>query len=350
MKFPYQWQLTDGYPAHRIEPHHMNVFGTFVCGGGSTMGYKLAGYHHLGGIELDPEMAEIYQANHHPEHLFVEDIRAFNERDDLPNELYNLDLLDGSPPCSSFSMLGRRDKDWHRTKEFREGQVAQRLDDLVFIYVDTIKKLQPKVALLENVKGLIAGNAKAYAKKLNDEFAAAGYRVQAFLLNAASMGVPQRRERVFFIGIRNDLPGPPLKLIFNERQIKYREFKLKELGKPLTTASATTWRHHIPSDKSFAHIHMRLTGKNKRFNAVFIDDNVTPQTLCAGADSIPIRRDHPNRITDKECCFIGSFPTDYNFLKMVPNYLIGMSVPPVMIAQISHQIHQQWLKGIYDHG
>lgn len=48
-KFPYRWNLKDGYPAKGIEQHNKNVFGTFICGGGSTMGYKLAGYNHLGG-------------------------------------------------------------------------------------------------------------------------------------------------------------------------------------------------------------------------------------------------------------------------------------------------------------
>ena len=82
------------------------------------MGYKLAGYEHLGGVEIDPKVAAIYKANHNPKHLFIEDIRAFNKRNDLPEELYNLDLLDGSPPCSSFSMAGNREKDWGKKSSF----------------------------------------------------------------------------------------------------------------------------------------------------------------------------------------------------------------------------------------
>ena len=113
------------------------------------MGYKLAGYEHLGGVEIDPKVAAVYKANHKPKHLYVEDIRAFNQRTDLPAELFSLDLLDGSPPCSSFSMAGSREKGWGKEKVFREGQAHQRLDDLVFTYVDTIAKLQPKVAIQE---------------------------------------------------------------------------------------------------------------------------------------------------------------------------------------------------------
>jgi DNA (cytosine-5)-methyltransferase 1 len=68
------------------------------------MGYKLAGFQHLGGVEIDGRMAKIYQTNHSPEHFYHEDIRDFNQRTDLPKELYELDILDGSPPCSAFSM------------------------------------------------------------------------------------------------------------------------------------------------------------------------------------------------------------------------------------------------------
>jgi len=346
MIFPYNWNIKNGYPAKGIEYHGSKVFGTFICGGGSTMGYKLAGFDHLGGVEVDPQVAEIYKTNHSPIHLYQEDIRAFNDRQDLPKELYSLDLLDGSPPCSSFSMAGNRDKDWGKNKQFREGQVSQRLDDLVFVYVETIKKLQPKIAILENVKGLIQGNAKSYAKKIKHKFEMAGYKVQVFLLNGASMGIPQRRERVFFLGVRNDFDVPKIKLNFNCEPVIYKKIKSSELGKPLTDETAKLWRQRLPTDRSLGDIHKRKSGSAKRFSAVFVRDNETPQTLCAGADSVPIRHDKPNRITSEECCLIGSFPLDYNFKKMEPSYLIGMSVPPVMTAQIANQIYKQWLRPI----
>jgi DNA (cytosine-5)-methyltransferase 1 len=86
----------------------------------------------------------------------------------------------------------------------------QTLDDLVFVYCDTIIKLQPKVFLLENVKGIIQGNAKAYSKAIVKKMQEAGYTVQVFCLNAASMGVPQKRERVFFIGHKKEFLLPKL--------------------------------------------------------------------------------------------------------------------------------------------
>jgi DNA (cytosine-5)-methyltransferase 1 len=217
-KFPYKWNLADGYPAKGIAKNECNVFGTFICGGGSTMGYKLAGFNHLGGVEIDVKVADVYKENHKPKYLFVEDIRAFNKRTDLPTELYNLDILDGSPPCSTFSMAGSREKAWGKSKQFREGQAMQTLDDLVFVYCDTIIKLQPKVFLLENVKGIIQGNAKAYSKAIVKKMQEAGYTVQVFCLNAASMGVPQKRERVFFIGHKKEFGLPKLNWSLMKKQ------------------------------------------------------------------------------------------------------------------------------------
>ena len=97
--FSYEWFLQNGYPAKGIEKNNLKVFGTFICGGGSTMGYKLAGFDHLGGVEIDKKIAKVYCENHKPLFFYNEDIRVFNKRTDLPKELYNLDILDGSPPC-----------------------------------------------------------------------------------------------------------------------------------------------------------------------------------------------------------------------------------------------------------
>jgi DNA (cytosine-5)-methyltransferase 1 len=339
-RFNYKWYLKDGYP----QKNGLKVFGTFICGGGSTMGYKLAGFEHLGGVEIDPQVADVYKTNHDPKYLFVEDIREFANRTEFPEDLYNLDILDGSPPCSSFSMAGNREKDWGKEKVFREGQAKQRLDDLFFDYIKLAKKLQPKVVIAENVKGMLQGNAKTYVKRVKDEFEKAGYKVQLFLLNAASMGVPQKRERVFFICQRNDLNFPKLELKFSEKNITYSEFKTNEIGSKLTNETIEVWNKRIPTDKSLCDIHLRISGISKRFNAVFINDNQTPNTISAGADSVPIRHDIPNRICMNEVKMIGTYPLDYNFKKIEPNYLIGMSVPPVMTAQIATEIYNQWFK------
>jgi len=229
--FPYEWTLNDAV----FTKDKGKVFSCFSCGGGSTMGYKLAGFDVIGFNEIDKRLAEVYIENHHPKYSFVESIVDFKNRKDLPNELYNLDILDGSPPCSSFSIAGLREKTWGKSKKFREGQAEQVLDTLFFDFIDLAKELQSKVVIAENVKGMLIGNARKYVTKIYEEFEAAGYYCQHFLLNASKMGVPQIRERVFFICLRKDLAKPFMKKVgfltenpfvdmkFNEKAIPFKE-------------------------------------------------------------------------------------------------------------------------------
>jgi len=341
-KFPYKWNLSDNYPAKGIKPNNLNVFGTFICGGGSTMGYKLAGFNHLGGVEIDPKVADVYKANHKPKYLYVEDIREFVKRNDLPNELYNLDILDGSPPCSSFSMAGNREKDWGKEKVFREGQALQTLDDLFFDYIALAKKLQPKVIIAENVKGLIQGNAKSYVHKIKAGFEDAGYKVQLFLLNAASMGVPQKRERVFFICQRNDLNFPKLELRFNEKSITFGNVRSEKGRNVSKTECGKLIKLRINKDKSIGDINMRLYKKLSGFTILITKDNETTQTIISGAP-FHFRGIDGDDYSDFDYKVCGTYPVDFNFQSIKPKYLIGMSVPPVMTAQIAHQIYLQWL-------
>lgn len=344
-RFPYKWKISDGYPANRIESHKLKVFGTFICGGGSTMGYKLAGFNHLGGVEIDPQVADVYKTNHNPKYLFIEDIREFANRTEFPEELYGLDILDGSPPCSSFSMAGNREKDWGKEKVFREGQAKQRLDDLFFDYIKLAKKLQPKVVIAENVKGMLQGNAKAYVKRIKTEFEVAGYQVQLFLLNAASMGVPQKRERVFFICQRNDLKFKPLKLRFDEKPIFYGDLRISGINDmPFTEYDLEMWHKRVEGDRDYRYILKRIKGKESNWNSKFIYDNEVCQTITSTSGSKLISSQEPKHLSKDELKMCGSYPLDYNFKNIEPKYLIGMSVPPVMTAQIAYEIYLQWLK------
>lgn len=339
--FPYNWNLSDGYPAKGLTKNGLKVFGTFICGGGSTMGYKLAGFEHLGGVEIDKQVADVYRTNHNPKYLYNEDIREFNKRTDLPQELYELDLLDGSPPCSTFSMAGSREKAWGKEKQFREGQSVQTLDDLVFVYCDTIIKLQPKTFILENVKGIIQGNAKVYSKKIVEKMTKAGYTVQVFCLNAASMGVPQKRERVFFIGHRKELGFKPLKLAFDERAITFGEIE-GPLGKPNSEHDNSIWSLRQKGEKDFGETLMRVGQKQSNWNSKYIHKDEVCNTITSTSGSKLIEFDNPNHVSDEKIIQIGTFPIDYNFKSIEPKYLIGMSVPPVMTAQIANQLYLQW--------
>ena len=346
-RFPFRWNIADGYPAKGIEAHNSTAFGTFICGGGSSMGYKLAGFHHLGGVELDPKVADTYKLNHHPELLYNEDIRDFNKREDLPPELYTLDLLDGSPPCSTFSTAGSRDKAWGKEKHFTEGQKLQTLDDLVFIYCDTILKLKPKTFLLENVSGIIKGNAKSYSRRIVEYLTANGYDVQVFCLNAATMGVPQARERVFFIGHKKEYHLPKLVLSFNEEPIVFgKVYDENGEHEQMTEYMRSLWDKRKYGDNDMSDIKLRTEGKTSLFSHGFLYLNkIAPTITSTNRDKHTSFFWKPEYI-NTEIVRCSTFPEDYQSPYKDIGWLCGMSVPPVMTAQIAYQIYKQWLSKI----
>jgi DNA (cytosine-5)-methyltransferase 1 len=239
-------------------------------------------------------------------------------------------------------MAGNREKDWGKEKVFREGQAKQRLDDLFFDYIKLAKKLQPKVVIAENVKGMLQGNAKTYVKRVKDEFEKAGYKVQLFLLNAASMGVPQKRERVFFICQRNDLNFPKLELKFNEETIPFGVIDNNIKDKNISDYYFELWNKRIKTDNDYGDIKNRIEGKISLFSTKFIHNEKVVNTIVSGSDYILFNE--PRKPNTNEFCQIGTFPLDYNFKKIEPKYLIGMSVPPVMTAQVATEIYNQWFK------
>jgi DNA (cytosine-5)-methyltransferase 1 len=350
-EFPYEWTLNDA----NFTKDKGKVFSCFACGGGSTMGYKLAGFDVLGCNEIDPKMIEAYITNHKPKYAYLEPIQTFKLRDDLPDELYNLDILDGSPPCSSFSMAGNREKDWGKEKKFREGQAEQVLDNLFFDFIELAEKLQPKVVVAENVKGLLLGNAKEYVRKIYTAFDEAGYYCQHFLLDASKMGVPQRRERVFFICLRKDLAPkfmeyvdmftklPKIELLFNEKEIVYSEIETKERGKEVTLKKIKDVFNEINPGEQCGNFFRRTIGKETYFNYNKAHPKQVIPTITANTDSGTFHYSEPFYLSDNELKLAGSYPLDYDFLKLKPKYLIGMSVPPVMTAQIAKQIYEQWI-------
>ncbi len=352
--FPYKWTLKDAV----FTKDKGKVFSCFACGGGSTMGYKLAGFDVLGCNEIDPKMIEAYKANHNPKYAYLEPIQTFKLRTDLPDELYNLDILDGSPPCSSFSMAGNREKDWGKEKVFREGQAEQVLDTLFFDFIDLAKKLQPKVVIAENVKGLLLGEAKNYVRQIYREFDLAGYYVQHCLLDASKMGVPQRRERVFFIALRKDLAEPfmeqvdmftvlpKLKLKFNEPEIIFEKiYQKNDLGAQIISpAYQKYWHLKSNNEYSMEQTTKRVDNVEKFFSVKYIHKHKVCNTILGSEKNILF--DELRTLSKTELCLGGSYPLDYDFKTNKPGYLIGMSVPPVMTAQIAKQVYEQWLSKI----
>ncbi|RKN75017.1 DNA cytosine methyltransferase [Paenibacillus ginsengarvi] len=340
MKPSWDWKLTD---LAAVRKNGRTVFSCFSCGGGSTMGYKLAGYQVLGNVEIDPQMMQIYRQNHNPRFSFLMPIQDFKRLPDaeLPDELFNLDILDGSPPCSVFSMAGDREDKWGGEFAFREGQAVQRLDDLFFDFLDVAEKLRPRVIVAENVKGMIIGKARGFVSMVLSRLREIGYKPQLFLLNSATMGVPQKRERLFFVAARSDEEFLPLKLDINEPLVCYGEVRSGE-GKPLNPERETyrRWMRKRPCDLSMGDITEREKGRASDFNTIILKDQKVSNTLASS--SWFLRSDEPCRISDLDSIRIQTFPADYDFMDTDVSYVCGMSVPPLMMHRIAEQINQQW--------
>jgi DNA (cytosine-5)-methyltransferase 1 len=342
---PHAWHLAD---LDKVEKSGLRTFSTFACGGGSSMGYKLAGYTMVGANDIDPEMRWHYETNLHPPRFIQGPIRDLITSN-LPDELYDLDVLDGSPPCSTFSMAGSREAAWGREKHFREGQAVQVLDDLFFDYLDLVNRLRPRVAVAENVKGMLLGNARGYVQAISARFKAMGYRPQLFLVNAADCGVPQRRERVFFVAAREDLKIEPLQLNPAKKWVT-----VGEACHDLQNLTPDEIKHTKPSNLDRRYWHLTSKGRTYELAATELDkkkaywntrrlDDTMPSFTITATDSMR----HWNEcrlLTFRETKRLGSFPDDYVAKsENIGKYMVGMSVPPRMMETVAAAIRDQWL-------
>lgn len=340
MSKKYIWWFKD---INSVPKNGLKVFSCFSCGGGSTMGYKLAGFDVIGNNEIDKKINAVYVKNHQPKYNLCCDIRDLCSMN-LPDELYNLDVLDGSPPCSVFSMVGKREQVWGVEKRFREGQKKQRLDDLFLHFIAFAERIKPKVIVAENVKSLFYKKAKGYVNEILKAFEKSGYEVQIFLLNSAKMRVPQARERTFFIARRRDLNLQKIGFEFNNNPIKYAEFKDLVHFKPIkkSTQMYKLWKQRQSKDNTLADAAIRSSGINKSFGSVYVHDNkVAPTITAAGAF---LRFDVPGTLSDKDIITIQTFPQDYDFCGQSVQYVCGMSVPPIMMKKIAEQLYIQIFK------
>jgi DNA (cytosine-5)-methyltransferase 1 len=175
------------------------VISTFAGCGGSSLGYSMAGFHELLAIEWDDNAVETFKLNFPDVPVYHGDICKISVEQVLemtglkPGEL---DIFDGSPPCQGFSTAGKRQIDDPRNSLFKE-------------YVRLLRGLQPKVFVMENVSGMVKGVMKLVFVEILKELKASGYKVSARLLNAMYFNVPQSRQRMIFIGVRDDLAIEP---------------------------------------------------------------------------------------------------------------------------------------------
>lgn len=338
----WNWTFKDYPPTNNLK-----VFSCFACGGGSSMGYKLAGYEVIGDLEIDKRINSIYVKNHNPKYNFNLDIREFNNipNNELPQELFELDILDGSPPCTTFSMCGLREKTWGKKKKFKEGQKEQTLDDLSFIFIETVNKLRPKFVVIENVEGIMNGKAWKYVQNIYSNFQSIGYKVKHWLLKGKDMGVPQKRHRVFFIATRLDIDIEKLNMSFTYKPILFEQVKSPN-GIKITSENLNTLISYAKKgDRNLQDACLRQRGTGSYFNYCLVYDEQVAPTLTAHCNNI--RWDQKSLLSKQDIINLATFPQDYDFqtesLDSV-TYICGMSVPPIMIKRIAERLKKYLIK------
>lgn len=329
-----------------VEPCGLAVASAFAGGGGSSLGYRMAGYRVVWACEFVPAAAETYRANMAPgtvlEARDVREVKAEEVLAALGMAEGELDVLDGSPPCDPFSTSGRQARGWGKAKNYAGGAVVQRTDDLFPEYVRLVDGLRPRVFVAENVAGLARGVSKGYLIRVVAGLRGLGYRVEARLLDAQWLGVPQARARVIIAGVREDLGRAPA----FPAPLPYR-YSIAEALEGVPTGGPAP----IPLPPSYRREwrNRRVKGAPVRvFNLRRDRDSQPSSTVVAAGTGASATVTHPHecrKYTIPELRRLGGFPDDYvltgDFGEQWQR--IGQSVPPVMMRHIAAALRDRVL-------
>lgn len=321
------------------------IISTFAGCGGSSLGYKWAGFKELLAIDFDDNAVETFKLNFPEVPCWKRDITTVkaNEILEFCNiKVGELDILDGSPPCQGFSTAGKR-------------QVTDNRNDLFKSFVYLIQELQPKIFVMENVSGMVKGKMKGKFKEIILSLKSLNYQVKCKLLNAKYYEVPQSRQRLFFIGIRNDLNLEPVFPEGNNKIITVREAlkDLKELGEvkyPKNEIDKYYYQIRIGSD--LAEIFEKKFGKRRYFNIKKVNPNKPCNTLTklfSEAMSGLLHWQEKRYFTINELKILCSYPEDF---KTMGNFReqwarLGNSVMPKQMYHIAKTLKENILDNYY---
>ncbi len=316
------------------------VISLFAGCGGSSLGYSMAGFRELLAVEWDNNAIETFKLNFPDVPVYHGDICKLTVEDVLnqtglrPGEL---DVLDGSPPCQGFSTAGKRNMDDDRNQLFRE-------------YVRLLRGLKPKAFVMENVSGMVKGKMKLIFAEILRELKASGYRVSARLMNAMYFNVPQSRQRMIFVGMREDLgiePGHPKA---EGRPFTCRE-AISDLPELQDTSTQHVWTDEGPNGRNTrtwqlahkARAGQVYAGQQKRMKYEEPFPTITkPSSDGMGIKSY-LRNSHchpvyTRTLSVRELARGQAFPDGFMFTANEGANRIGNSVPPLFMFAIAKHV------------
>jgi len=347
------------------------VISTFAGGGGSSTGYKLAGGDILCINEFVESALDTYFANYDGTLFLDGDINSLTGYDFLDMtglEKGELDILDGSPPCSAFSIAGRREKGWGTEKKYSENKKIKNVEDLFFEFIRVANDIQPKVIIGENVKSIMFGEAKKYYNRIINAFEDCGYIAVGKSLNAADYGTPQARERCFFIAIREDIlaktklnfmtmesiyPEPTYRehvsLYEAIHDIKSDPEEEKELFEAVAKGFLNKWIPMLPKNPDRQVKGSEYHPTQSLFNLIRPCPNlpsptITQQGQQKGLSGV-IHYEHDRKLTIPELKRVQGLPEDFEVIGTFNQKAerIGRMVAPLCIAELAKSVYNKVL-------
>lgn len=350
VKPPYRHPTMDEIRA--IPPNGLTAVSTFSGGGGSSLGLKRAGWTIPYAVEFIPMAAATYRANFPDTFVDERDIRTIQPEDILDRigmEPGQLDLFEGSPPCSSFSMSNTSADAFDKVKTYSDG-VKQSTHDLFDEWLRILAGLMPRAILAENVPGMVMGDqSHSVFSHVCSVLSSLGYEIKTAIMDSSHFGAATSRRRLIFIGYRRDvgliIPTHPKAM---SERYSYAEAMAEYPGElpedELAYSSIVGYSIHPRWEKL-------KPGEQdeERFNLIRMDPDKPMPTLTKTADnpgSASICHPfEPRKMTATEGAWLTGYPLDYINLGKPAQRIerIGRAVPPPLYEACGKLIARELL-------
>lgn len=317
----------------------------FSGAGGLLRGFMNEDFIPEFSVEVWKPAIETHKKNYPNVKVFDRDIRTI-KNEELKQYKDKIDVIIGGPPCQGFSTIGKR-------------LVKDPRNELVFEFIRFVKTIQPKVFLMENVRGLLSSDHGAIKNAIIKEYEDVGYNVTSKVICAADYGVPQMRYRVLFLGIRKDFnlkPTFPDELYTKETYKTVGPAIMDLVGKENIFPNHVPMKHNeivtkriscikegegipaegLPEDVSHGSRSDYIDNKIKNFSHVYkrLHRDKPATTMVPGHNAFPLHPTENRSLTVREAARIQTFPDDVIFCGSRQEQCIQVgNAVPVLLAQ-----------------
>ena len=323
----------------------------FSGAGGLLRGFMDEGFDPVFSVEIWQPAVETHNKNYPNVELKNQDIRTISD-DELTSYKGKIDVIVGGPPCQGFSTIGKR-------------LVKDPRNELVFEFIRFVNVIRPRVFLMENVRGLLSSDGGKIKNAIINEFENIGYNVKSKVLCAADYGVPQLRNRVFFIGVRKDLktePSFPLATTDKESYKTVGEAINDLVGKENQIPNHVPMKHNatvtariscikegegipkegLPKEVAFGSRSDYKNNQLKNFSHVYkrLSRYKPSTTMVPGHNAFPLHPTENRSLTVREAARIQTFPDDVIFYgnRQEQCIQVGNAVPVKLASCLAKHI------------